>query len=73
MIKYVISYVMGNQPFFIHLKACVSRLWKLDCSLDLFSRENGFFFFKFGSKEECDRVFHGGSWLFDGRLIILKR
>jgi len=26
----LVVYVMGNKPFFVHLKACVSRLWKLD-------------------------------------------
>jgi len=37
------------------------------------SRENGFFFFKFGSQEECQCILQGGPWLFDGRLIILKQ
>ena len=64
---------MGNKPFFLHLKACVGRPWRPNCSLDVYSRENGFFFFKFVNKGECDRILHGGPWLFDGRLIILKR
>ena len=69
----LVGYVMGNKPFFTHLKACVSRLWKPDCSLDIYSRENGFIFFRFETKSECDRILYGGPWLFDGRLIILKR
>jgi len=56
----------------MHIKASVLRMWKPKCSLDIFSRENGFFFFKFGTKEECDRILQSGPWLFDGRLIILK-
>jgi len=50
---------MGNKPFFMHLKACVTKLWKLDCSLDIYSRENGFFFLKFRTKVECNRFLHG--------------
>lgn len=68
----LVGYVMGNRPFYSHLKACVGRLWRTTCSLEIHSRENGFFFFKFGTKEECDRVLNEGPWLFDGRLIILK-
>ncbi|XP_020251080.1 uncharacterized protein LOC109828511 [Asparagus officinalis] len=69
----LIGYVLGDKPFYSHLKGCVARLWKLSCSLDIYSRENGFFFFKFGSNEELNRVLNGGPWLFDGRLIILKK
>ena len=60
----------AHNTFFLHVKSCATRMWKPKCSLDVYSRENGFFFFKFDSKDECDRVLHG---LFDGRLIILKR
>ncbi|XP_020243286.1 uncharacterized protein LOC109821513 [Asparagus officinalis] len=69
----LIGYVLGDKPFYSHLKGCVGRLWKLKCSLEIYSRENGFFFFKFGCKEELNRVLNGGPWLFDGRLIILKK
>ncbi|XP_020272316.1 uncharacterized protein LOC109847499 [Asparagus officinalis] len=69
----LIGYVLGDKPFYSHLKGCVGRLWKLTCSLEIYSRENGFFFFKFGSNEEMNRVLNGGPWLFDGRLIILKK
>lgn len=51
----------------------MARLWKPQCTLDIHSTENGFFFFKFSSKEESDRILNGGPWLFDGRLIILKK
>ena len=43
------------------------------CSLGVHSRENGCFFFKFGDGNECDRILQGGPWLFDGRLIVLRR
>ena len=67
------GYVMRDKPFNLHLKRCVSRLWRHKCSLEIFSCENGFFFFKFSNAEECERVLHGVSWLFDGQLIILKK
>ncbi|XP_020266255.1 uncharacterized protein LOC109841719 [Asparagus officinalis] len=69
----LIGYVLGDKPFYSHLKGCVGRLWKPKCSLEIYSRENGFFFFKFGCHEELNRVLNGGPWLFDGRLIILKK
>ena len=28
----------------MHLKACLTRLWKHSCSLDIHKRENGYFF-----------------------------
>jgi hypothetical protein len=68
----LVGYVMGDRPFYSQLKGCVGRLWRPTCSLEIHSRENGYFFFKFGSKDECDRVLNEGPWLFDGRLIILK-
>jgi len=42
--------VLGDKPYYMHLKACVSRLWKPTCSLDIPSRENGYFFFRSGLK-----------------------
>ena len=65
--------MVGNKPYYLNLKACVTRLWKPSCSLDIHSRENCFFFFKFGDSDECDRILQTGPWLFDGRLIVLKK
>ena len=62
---------MGDKPFYIHLKACVKIICKPKGPVDVFSRENGCFFFIFGLQENCDRVLHG-PWHFDGRLIMLK-
>ena len=69
----LVGYVLGNKPFYLHLKACVAKLWKPKCSMEVHSRENGYFFFKFGEEEECNRILQNGPWLFDGRLIVLKR
>jgi len=52
----IIRYIVGNKPFYLNLKACVTRLWKPSSSLDIHSRENVFSFFKFGDPVECDRV-----------------
>ena len=48
----LVGYVLADKAFYSHIKACAGRLWKPSCSLEIFSRENGFFFFKFGSKED---------------------
>jgi len=48
----LVGYVLGNRPFYSHLKACVTRLWHPTCSLEIHSRENSFFV-KFGTEEEC--------------------
>jgi len=68
-----VGYVVGNKPFYMQLKACLTRIWKPTCALEIHLRENGFFSFKFGDAQECDRILHTGPWLFDGRLIVLKK
>jgi len=40
----MVGYVLGDRPFYMHLKTCVGRLWKPTCSLDVHLRENGYFF-----------------------------
>jgi len=55
-----IGYVLGDKTFYSHLKARVTRLWKPTCSLEIHSRENGYFFFKFGNTEECTWVLQSG-------------
>jgi len=52
---------------------CASRIWKPTCSLEIHSRENGYFFFKFVDSNECDRILQSGPWLFDGSLKVLKK
>ena len=52
----LVGYVLGDKPFYLHLKAYAGSLWRPKCSLEIHSRDNGYFFFKFGSSEECDRV-----------------
>lgn len=68
----LVGYVLGLKPFYLHLKTCVTRLWRPTCLLEVHSRENGFFLFHFGSGDDCDRILQGGPWLFDGRLIVLR-
>ena len=66
----LVGYVLGYKPFYIHLKACVTRLWKPTRSLEVHSRENRFFFFQFGTKDECNKILQTGPWLFDERLVV---
>ena len=48
----LVGYVLGDKPFYMRLKACVGTLWKPTCSLVVHSRDNGYFFFKFGDSFE---------------------
>jgi len=41
----LVGYVLGDKPFYMHLKAFVGRMWKPNCSLEVHSRDNGYFFF----------------------------
>ena len=38
----LVGYVMGNKSFFLHLKGCVSGLWKPNCFLDIFFQKKWF-------------------------------
>ena len=69
----LIGYVVGNKPFYMQLKGCVNHKWKPTCSLEIHSRVNDFVFFKFGDEGECNHILQSGPWLFDGRLIVLKK
>ena len=39
----LVGYVLGEKPYFFHLKACVMRLWKPTCPLDILTREMDIF------------------------------
>ena len=47
----LVGYVLGEKSYYFHLKACVTRLWKPTCSLEIYSRENEYLFFRFGTKK----------------------
>lgn len=69
----LVAYVLRSKPFYSHLKACLSRMWKLAGNLEVFSKKNWYFFFKFSLGEDCNRVLQDGPWHFDGRLIVLRK
>lgn len=66
------GYVLGVKPYFVHLHVFALQSWN-PSNLKKKPHENSFFFFKFSCKEDCAKVLVGGSWLFDGQPIILKR
>lgn len=68
----MVGYVIGKQPYYPHLKAFASRIWKPKDRLDILTRDNGFFMFKFFSKDDMDRVLSGGPYMFDGCPLVLK-
>lgn len=69
----IVGYVVGKCPFYHSLYAFARRSWSLKGTLDVFSRENGFFLFKFGLEEDARKVLDGGPYLYDSRLLILKQ
>ena len=48
----LIGYVLGDKPSYSHVKACVTRLWKPNCPLDISSRDNGYFFLQIWLQRE---------------------
>lgn len=66
------GYVLGKRPYYFHLKAFVSRLWKPKGNLDIFTRDNGFVMFNFLMIEDMKHVLEGGPYLVDGRPLVLK-
>lgn len=69
----VIAYVVGSTPFYAHIKAFAARIWRPKGNIEVFSRENVFFLFRFDVKEYCDAVLQGNPWLFAGRLVIVRK
>lgn len=49
----LVGYVMGSKPFYSHIKACVARMWKPIGDMEVYSKENGYVFFKFALAEDC--------------------
>jgi len=46
----LVGYVLDDRLVYNHLKACLMGLWHPTCSLEVHSRENRYFFFKFGRR-----------------------
>lgn len=63
---------MSRRPYYLHLKAFVLPTWKPWGEIEIFSRENGYFLFKFNLAEDVRKVLEGGPYLFDSRLLILQ-
>jgi len=63
-------HVPGNKPYYIHLKACVWWFRGQTDPLKVYLPKNSFFFFKPGSKEECNRILHVRPWLLIGDWLF---
>lgn len=68
----LVGYALGEQLYYHHLKAFVLRSWNPKGSLDVLTRDNGFFMFKFSMKEDMTGVLEGGPYMFEGRPLVLK-
>lgn len=69
----IIFYIYGHRPNHFQLKGYIERNWKPVGSFQLLARDNGFFIIRFDNKDDCERILKGGPYMFDNRIIILKK
>lgn len=65
-------YVVDPRPYYKHFEACSKRIWKTKEDFELQTRENGFYAMRFKSEEDRNTILLGGTWFYDGNLIIMK-
>lgn len=63
----IVGFVLERRPYYVNLKRDLLRQWKPVGSLDVYSRENGIFLFKFSLEDDCARVLEEGPWTHDNR------
>lgn len=68
----LVGYVVGSKPYVNHLKAAVLRMWKLKSNMQVFMRDNCYFFFQLSDGVDCEMILQEGPWLFDGTLIVKR-
>ncbi|XP_077212044.1 uncharacterized protein LOC143847192 [Tasmannia lanceolata] len=69
----LVGYFIGKSPYFVSLRDALSRKWKLQGTLQMFTMDHGFFLFKFLCEEDCTRVLEDNGQNFGGRPLILQR
>lgn len=69
----LIGYVVGQRPYYNHLKNSLLHMWSPVGRIEIHARENGYFIFKFHDPIDCQKVTSEGPWMYDGRLLILKK
>lgn len=56
----LIGYVVGQRPYYNHLKSTLMCMWAPSGKLEIYARENGYFIFKFQESVDCQKVTSGG-------------
>ncbi|XP_077212056.1 uncharacterized protein LOC143847201 [Tasmannia lanceolata] len=69
----LVGYFIGKRPYFVSLGDALSRKWKLQGTLQMFTMDHGFFLFKFSCEEDCTWVLEENGQNFGGRPLILQR
>ena len=69
----LLGYFLGKKLPYSLVRNATSRFWGKQRLNDLLATENGYFFFKFNSREESEAALEGGPWHITGQPIILKK
>ncbi|KAL0455393.1 UNVERIFIED_CONTAM: hypothetical protein Slati_0878500 [Sesamum latifolium] len=66
-----VGYFLGRKPPFHQVSTYVQSVWP--CVKDVIATSNAFFFVQFNTCAVMEEVIEGGSWLFQGRPIVLQK
>ncbi|KAI0527705.1 hypothetical protein KFK09_003310 [Dendrobium nobile] len=70
---FLVSYSIGQRPYYKRLLASMNKLWKLKGSLSLISLYEGFFLLKFNNLEDYNMVWSGGPRFLLGKPFVLQQ
>ncbi|MBA0876938.1 hypothetical protein Goshw_020980 [Gossypium schwendimanii] len=68
----VVIKLLGRNIGFLSLQDKISNLWRPSMSFHLMDIENGYFLFKFHSKEDYDKVLSQGPWIVFGQYLTVQ-
>ena len=66
------QFLDSKLPFNV-VSSITRKLWKNEGLLDVLSRGNGSYLFRFSHERGCKAVLDGGPWLIAGRHIFLRK
>ncbi|GAB2302720.1 hypothetical protein Dimus_036715 [Dionaea muscipula] len=71
--SYFVGYFLQGSLPFGYVRSTVSRLWPKLGLIEVKSLDDGFFVFRFADSFSGDGVLEGGSWLVEGKPILLRK
>ncbi|KAK3198344.1 hypothetical protein Dsin_021759 [Dipteronia sinensis] len=69
----LVGYFIEKKVTFSLVNNIAMRIWGNRGLLEVLANEKGFYFFKFSDDETYSNELEAGSWLFAGRMVILKK